>query len=146
MNIPKNPQEKFQYYFDIANGLDEIYEDKINKVNSQRFRFKPRQTYAYKVNAINNAEEARNLKEEYTGAYSEYSAGYDNSMQKVARENVETLEKEKNDAFADSLYQAEKQNWMEEKTKKIASLKNMYARRFGDAVYKMQKANEEMAY
>lgn len=146
MSVPKTPQERFQYYYDIANNLDAEYESKINKVSSGRFKYKPEKTQEYKQEVADNAAESAQLIDEYRGKYSEYSQGYDNSMQDLAKKNIKTLEHQKNKEFAKTLYDNKKQAWLAEKTRKIQSLKNMYAKEFGNAIYNMQKANEEISF
>lgn len=146
MSVPKTPQERFQYYFDIANNLDAEYEDKIKKEKSRTFKFKPEKSTAYKQAVASNSAEASGLIDEYNGKYSEYSQGYDNSMQQVAKKNIKSLEAQKNKEFAKTLYDSAKSNWLAEKTQKIQSLKNMYAKEFGNAIYNMQKANEEISF
>lgn len=146
MSVPKTPQEKFQYYYDIANNLDAEFETKINKVNSRKFRYKPEKSEEYKQEVYKNAVEATDLIDEYKGKYSEYSQGYDNSMQELAKNNIKTLEHQKNKEFAKTLYDNAKEKWLAEKNKKIQQLKNIYAKEFGNAIYNMQKANEEISF
>ncbi len=146
MSVPKTPQERFQYYYDIANNLDAEFETEINKVNSKKFRYKPENSKEYKQEVVNNAAEANELIDEYRGKYGEYSQGYDNSMQELATKNIKTLENQKNKEFSKTLYNNAKTKWLADKTKKIETLKNMYAKEFGNAIYNMQKANEEISF
>ena len=139
-----DPQKKFEYYFNIANGLDEKYQKKIDAVNARRSDYDFEKDIRYKEAVQKNADEALQLENKYKGDYAAYSQGYDNSMKDIAVKEIRQHEKEANKAVAEELERENRQKWLEDKAQSILRLKNSYARQFGDAIYNMQKANEEV--
>lgn len=88
MNIPKDPKERFQYYFDITTGLDEKYQKVIDKISTEQFDYDPEKTYAYKKAVKGNEETAEYDKKRNIGEFAKLSEGYDNSMQNVAENYI----------------------------------------------------------
>ncbi len=146
MNIPKDPKERFQYYFDITTGLDEKYQKVIDKISTEQFDYDPEKTYAYKKAVKGNAEAAEYDKKRNIGEFAKLSEGYDNSMQNVA-ENYINANKQRADREAyKGLYEAKHREWLEEKQRRIESAKKRYAKAYGNAYYNMLKANEEITF
>ena len=79
----------------------------------------------------------------YEGEYADYSLGYDNSMQDVAKKQAQKEENEKNLLARNAIERENRANWEKQKADRIANLKNRYAKEFENAIYNMQKANEE---
>lgn len=144
MRIPTDPKERFQYYFDTATGLDAKYQSRINEIKHETFDYDPKNSIEYKKAKMENAQQAEALKEQYRGSYAEFSQGYDNSMQKVAYEKVNKWEKEANKNMEKELYSAQYNAWRAGKEQRIENAKQRYAQAFANAVYNMQKANEEI--
>ena len=70
-----DPQKKFEYYFNIANGLDEKYQKKIDAVNARRSDYDFEKDIRYKEAVQKNADEALQLENKYKGDYAAYSQG-----------------------------------------------------------------------
>ena len=144
MAVLSDPQKKFEYYFNVANGLDEKYQKKIDAVNSEKFDYDVEKDKEYQQAVESNAEDARYLENKYKGDYAAYSQGYDNSMKDIAVNDIKLREKEANKAAAEELEEKNRRKWLEDKAQSILQIKKNYARKFGDAIYNMQKANEEV--
>ena len=145
MNIPKDPKERFQYYFDITTGLDEKYQKRIDKIQSETFSFDPEKTTEYKKGVEENRRQADYMKKRSEGSYAELSEGYDNSMQEVAEHQINTEEKRANSELYNGIYKKEKAEWQEDKLRRIEAAKKRYAAAYGNAYYNMLKANEEIS-
>ncbi|MDP4117966.1 MAG: hypothetical protein Q8873_02105 [Bacillota bacterium] len=141
--IPKDATERFNYYFNQANSLDEKYNNKINKINKEAFNVDIGKTKEYKEAVNENAENADYLENKYVGNYAEGSNGYDNSMTEFAHRQVKQQETADNENAYQSTRAKYYNTWSEDKTNRIEAAKSKYANEFGNAIYNMQKANEE---
>lgn len=145
MKIPKDPKERFQYYFDITTGLDEKYQKKIDKISSEKFDFDPEKTHEYKKMVKANGEEAEYMRKHSEGSYAKLSGGYDNSMQEVARKNIDAEEKRANDEVYKAMYRRKEAEWLKDKERRIENAMKRYALAYGNAQYNLLKANEEIS-
>jgi len=146
MKIPSDPAERFQYYFDITTGLDEKYQEKIDKINSEKFDYNPGNTAAYKRAVKENEKQAELIKEQRMENYAELSEGYMNSMQKVQENNVNREKKRLDAEVYNNMYDNKYREWQENKQRRIQSAMKRYARTYGNAYYNMLKANEEIKF
>lgn len=144
MKIPQNPKERFQYYFDITTGLDEKYQNKIDKITSEQFEYDPKKTTEYEATVRENADKAEYRKRKSDGSYAEFSQGYDNSMQKIASKNISADEERANNEQYNAMYDEKYNEWLEDKKRRIEIAKKRYAKIYGNAYYNMLKANEEI--
>lgn len=145
MSVPSSPKERFQYYYDVANFLDETYQEKIDNVNSERYGgYDAKSDPVYKKQEKENIQGYKNLENEKLGNYAEFSEGYDNSMQGLIKEKIDQQLKEANDQLARELENKHYESWLNRKNSRIAQIKQKYAKAFGNAIYNMQKANEDI--
>ena len=145
MRIPTDPKERFQYYFDITTGLDEKYQEKIDKISTERFDYDPEDDKRYKKGVAQNADNARRLKEKYAGEFATLSQGYDNSMQTVVGKKVEENQWRQDNELYNSMYDEKHREWMESKEKRIRNAKKRYATLYGNAYNNMLRAGEDIA-
>lgn len=140
------PLERFQHYFNVANGLDEKFRKKIDKINAERFDYDVYEDKDYIEQSRENRKKSEENLNKTVGSYAAYSEGYDNSMQETLKKKLEESaalsEKNLREKFDRKKYE----EWLAEKADRIRQLKQRYADEFGDAVYKMQKASEEYAF
>ncbi len=143
--VPKDPKERFQYYFDISTGLDDKYQTKINNIKAEKFSYKPENSSEYMEFEKATGEEADFQKKSTMGNYAELSQGYDNSMQRVAEKQINKEAERLKEEKRDYLYDREFAAWKASKQKRIENMMSAYAQAYGNAVYNMQKANEELS-
>ncbi len=140
----KTPEERFQYYYDIANGLDSKYQNQIDRINAESFDFNVENSHEYKMAKQENAENADYMHNKYQGNYAKFSEGYNNSMREIAAKEVDNYEKEANDEAARRIDEKYYKEWLDGKNRRIENAKKKYAKEFGNAIYNMQKANEDI--
>ena len=113
MKAPSSPKERFQYYYDVANSLDKTYQDKIDKVNSERYTYDAKTDPEYKKQEKENIEDYKILENEKVGNYAEFSEGYDNSMQKFVKEKIGKQLEEANKDTARALDDMHYEAWLQ---------------------------------
>ena len=144
MAFIKDPQERFEYYFNVANSLGEKYDKKLKSAEGEKFIYDVTKDPEYKEATEQIAENTRYLTNKKGGDYAAYSLGYDNSLKDITEKDIARSEKEAKKAAASEIERRNYNRWLEQKAGNLMHIKKSYAKKFGDAIYNMQKANEEV--